>query len=127
MRSGLLRTRTLRSTAEAARERRELTLALGALRAQARIHGALSGALGVAAGPLGRLLRRCDLAAHLDEILLSGGTGDVGDAGATGDEEQPNDRQPGDETPSGSAAALPRGCRGPGVVGGHVGAPHHFS
>jgi hypothetical protein len=71
-------------------ERRELALALDALCAQTRVHRALGGSFCIAARPLGGLSHGRDLAAHLDEILLSGGTGDVGDAGAPGEEDQPN-------------------------------------
>jgi hypothetical protein len=71
-------------------ERRELAPALGALCAQTRVHRALRGSFCIAARPLGGLLHGRDLAAHLDEVLLSGGTGDIGDAGTPDEEEQPN-------------------------------------
>jgi hypothetical protein len=81
-------------------ERRELPLALGALRAHARVDRALDGGLRIGARPLGGLSRGGDLAAHLDEILLGGGPGDVGDAGAPGQEDQPDGGEPGDEAAS---------------------------
>jgi hypothetical protein len=73
-------------------ERRELALAVDALRAHPRVYHALGGGLRVAASPLRGLLQRCDLAAHLDEILLGGSAGDIGHAGATGEDDQPNGR-----------------------------------